>query len=341
MRRRRGFTLLEVMLAAMLGAMVVVACVGLFGAIESQTQLGRARFGETLEIGLTHGTAERAIQLLVMSDSPPPVEPTARSRERANQEDPEAETAPEEPLAPPETPRFVLEPDPGLSGSIELYDGRRISPQRLEVALRSPPVFVPTEARSPEEVRETRRERRSREEAEVEDPDAVEIAIAPGIRGVFELEFVPDNLGGTWSLWWRQFGAETGMGESETDWPEGMAPGRIRLASELTRVHWQVFRGNEMRDALTATWPDDLPAYVQLEIESIRGTNHQWLFEVGWTVGKEPGTESSTPLARESANPNDPTQRPGGAQPVPAPPNRNGRVPAAGDQHRESDGGGR
>ena len=42
MIRGRGFTLLETMLAAAIGALVVGACVGVFAAVESQERRLRA-----------------------------------------------------------------------------------------------------------------------------------------------------------------------------------------------------------------------------------------------------------------------------------------------------------
>jgi prepilin-type N-terminal cleavage/methylation domain-containing protein len=377
--RRRGFTLLEVMLAAILGSMILLACVGLFGAIDRQTLAGRDRFTETLELSTTHATAERAIQLLVMSDSPAPVEPSTRDRtepdpadpDEPDEQDPDAPAASDDPTAPPlpsDPPRFDLAFDPVHSGSMEVVDQqsgrvRVIPPQRLEVALRSPPIFVPTEPRAGDddpqrESRRERRERRAREDAEVEDPALVEIAIAPGVRGAFELVQVPgdpygDYPDGTWELWWRQLTTADGpapidSGADEMIWPEGMAPGAVRLASDLTRVHWQVFRGNEWRDEWTATWTDDLPAYVQLEVQTVHGTNHQWLLEVGWTTGKDPGTQTTTPL--QPSDPNNPTdpnnpngqnqQRPGETQPLPAGARRGGRAPASGKQPQNNPGGG-
>jgi hypothetical protein len=350
------------MLAAILGAMVLLACVGLFSAIDRQTIAGQDRFRETLELSTTHGVAERAIHLLVMSDSPPPVEPTERDGDRETapedpadpSEDPAAEPDPEPaaPLAPPEPPRFTLAFDPALSGAIELFDGRTIPPQRLEVALRAAPIFVPREspATTPdedpaEEARRLRRERRAREDAEVPEPQLVEITTAPGIRGVFELVELParDDDGSIWELWWRQVGnggaaaAEPVQTDgAEIIWPEGMAPGAVRLATDLSRVHWQVFRGGEWLDEWTATWPDDLPAYVQLEVATIHGTTHQWLLEVGWTTGKDPGTQTTTPINTENpaGGDNENPQAPGGAQPLPAVPRPAGRVPAAGDHLR-------
>ncbi len=447
-RIRRGFTLLEVMLAAMLGTMVVIACLGLFRAIEQQTIAGRARFSETMEIGMVHSAAERAIQLLLMSDAPRPTEPGAGGSESAGdgEEDAGADSGAgseanqndrgedgrrgrggrsrrdrgsqnqgnragggENPAASdpssgsaggesragrsgggggggaggsnrrgrdaaaaalvvvPETPRFDLSFDPAMTGSMEVFDRdgnrRRIQPQRLEVALRSAPVFVPS-ARGPvqteeERRRESNRERRARERQENEAPALTEATIAPGIRGAFELNFEPgpdldgDGLGGSYSLWWRQITPDPAGGEfladavaaEQVDWPEGLGPGRIRLASNLKRVHWQVYRGSQWRDEWSATWVDDLPAYVSLEIETAEGTNYQWLLEVGWSVGKDPGSPSaSSPEAGADADAGADGQgrrnRGGGnAEPIR---NRDpNRVPASGDNAPGGRGRGR
>lgn len=436
-RVRRGFTLLEVMLAAMLGTMVVIACLGLFRAIEQQTLAGRVRFTETLEVGMVHSTAERAIQLLLMSDAPRPVQPASGDSEPAddvegvagagsgsNQNDraedgrrgrsggerrdrgnrgqgqgdrargsqtpagsgsSAADAARGErgtgggsggagrganrrgrdaaaagPIVVPETPRFDLSFDPALTGSMEVFDRngnrRLIPPQRLEVALRSAPIFVPT-ARGPMETeeerrRESARERRAREERENEAPALADTTIAPGVRGAFELTFEPgpdldgDGRGGTYSLWWRQITPDPAGNQSlaevePIDWPEGLGPGRIRLASNLKRVHWQVFRGGQWRDEWSATWYDDLPAYVSLEIETAAGTNHQWLLEVGWSLGKEPGARV-TAAAESGSESGAGEQGRGNRNRGSTTPNRNpNRVPASGDNAPGGRGQGR
>lgn len=68
--RRRGFTLLETMLAAAIGALIVGACLGVFKAIEVHEQRLRARSAQVLALSRLRLVMQRTFSTLVMSDHP-------------------------------------------------------------------------------------------------------------------------------------------------------------------------------------------------------------------------------------------------------------------------------
>lgn len=74
---------------------------------------------------------------------------------------------------------------------------------------------------------------------------------------------------------------------------------RVRLLSGLTACHWTALRGRKERDKITAKFDRHLPAFVELEIVTVEGRRENWVFDVAWTVGPEPGSilpESLDPL---------------------------------------------
>lgn len=304
-RVRRGFTLLEVVLASVIGAAAVLACIGMFAAVDRHSVLGRDRFDEALELERTHEAVARAMQLLIMSDSPMPSTPAQGDAGRRGQQNSgdaaSSETTTDEP------PRFKLAYDPSLA--IEMIDseGTVARPQRFEVVLLAQPIFVASGAADdlakddrPRSRRELREQRRADEEALTSLVEE-DVTIAPGVRGVFELTFHPGpspipGMDGTFSLWWRRLDVSGDEWSGLPAGGDGSGIGRALLMSNLTFCRWTVFSKGELREEHTATWSEELPAYVFLRTETALGTFHEWLFELAWSTGKEPGTETRTPV---------------------------------------------
>lgn len=141
-RTRRAFTLLEVMLAAILGTLVVVSAIGLFDLMRRSDDRQFERMALAQEIALTHATVERALTTLVLSDAPLPgnekeMDERLRRFEQAvdnNEPEPFDETEP--------IPRMILRPDEnGQLMEFEL-DNRtqRMRTQTFEVTCLVPPV---------------------------------------------------------------------------------------------------------------------------------------------------------------------------------------------------------
>lgn len=94
----------------------------------------------------------------------------------------------------------------------------------------------------------------------------------------------------------------------------------IRLISGLRTCQWSIFRQKRLDSQIVALAARELPSYVELSLETIDGRRENWMFEVGWSVGQEPGR----PLAL-------------GADPINAPPIINGDPSLVGG---DIDGGG-
>ncbi len=67
-RRARAFTLLETMLAAAIGALVVAACVGVFSAVEKNEMRLRARSTQVMALSRMHTVMRRAFTSFIMAE---------------------------------------------------------------------------------------------------------------------------------------------------------------------------------------------------------------------------------------------------------------------------------
>lgn len=165
------------------------------------------------------------------------------------------------------------------------------------------------------------------EEADSEESEEIPV-LAPGVRGVFEL--VPDGLdplgalgpnagleGWTprqasspgWTLWWRELPPPPPQEETDEESEDESVPRRsleeveaeqtIKLAAArrvplmtgLRWIRWEVYRGKRFDTRTRATWISELPGFVKVAFETVEGRKENWMFEVSWTSGPEPGTE--------------------------------------------------
>jgi prepilin-type N-terminal cleavage/methylation domain-containing protein len=275
--RRRGFTLLETILAAVIGSLVLLACAGLFGLLDRSDRRLGARFEDVMAMERLRSAVARAMDTLVMSTEPQP--PGSDGRGLSD--------APAEGATRPPPPRFVLEPDlsPSLTGvlrraNIAGKDGA--APQRFEVVL----------ARSPVPPRGPR----------VAAPEHGRRAV----RGVFELRpdrrkekdhgsyaVKGDEAG--WTLWWRPLSipdgrttGEPGGNDGDTRWMDPADdPAATELITGLERCQWTVYVKREKQTQYAAVWALALPAYVELSVKTTAGVTARWMFEVGWSNAPE------------------------------------------------------
>jgi prepilin-type N-terminal cleavage/methylation domain-containing protein len=402
MMLRRGFTLLEVTLAAAMGGVILLACVGIFGALDRSDRLLEARAEQSGDLQRMRLVMQRTFMRIVTSDAPKPFVNDGRSNP-ARRPGQDADATP-----PP--PRLILE-NSRISqiATMTSEKGLTLSPQRLEVVLIESP--VPTA--KVDEVEEllagrvrggsTRRSDREKTSnfskgsggaagsasrsgidgagkaggtgsnagesklggskadgsklggSRLEAPslgssgldtkglsstggagklsDAIaaakdRAATAGGggsgetdgddddemtvrcTRGAFELR--PQELNGrqratmarrgmdgvtSWELWWVPLKPRV---------PEGVEPPASLMrrpldeptlvASNIRSLQWKLFDDRKKKTTGTATWQADLPAYVEVMVETTAGLKAEWMFEVDWATGSE------VPGARAAAN---------------------------------------
>jgi hypothetical protein len=174
-------------------------------------------------------------------------------------------------------------------------------PQRLELVLSKPPV-------PPGWGRNTTAEVMAANHATL----SVQQEMA-ATRGVFELR--PDRLTppsaasataapdqGGFTLWWRPLPAQpTGDAGDPYAMDPTEDPAAVAVVSGLTNCRWLAFKtvtednkpkSRQLLDAMDVLQFQDLPAYIQMEVETAGGLTASWMFEVGWSNGPETTEEA-------------------------------------------------
>lgn len=284
--RRRGFTIIETVLAASLGAAVVLVCLGIMGAMDRTQEVIARRQTQVEMLSRLHLVMERTFSSLVMAElntgavnlgGRTPLE-TGLQRDGIRGGERMAEPR----------PRLLLGPDPNAS--------RQGPVQRLEVVVSKAPV-------PPGWGRSTTAEVMEAQEAF----DALQVGMA-ATRGVFELrpdEATPvhlrDNLAppepGGWTLWWRPLPAQSTGEDGDPymlePWED---PTAVPVVSGLVQCRWLAFKAvsepgrprvREKQPALESMDFQGLPAYMEMEVRTAGGLTANWMFEIGWLNGPE------------------------------------------------------
>lgn len=332
----RSFTLLETMLATVIGGLVLITTFGVFRAIEHSESRFSQRYRQAQDLAIVQEVMRRAMGTLVVSGEPASGNTTSRNRTNQTPEGTPPAEGDGGSAAPQQTnrPRFLLEPD--MSDSADRWARAAAAaagvvgggvPQRFEVVLSRSPVprgFVHTlDTRLTQAVAAPMVEELDAQE-EAEREAALEVGqtrwVPMAVRGVFELRpdvatklvpgpdgRVPDPpAGGGWTLWWRPLPADEQIaaGQADTRLLDPTEDVRaVPLASGLTKCEWRVFDNRERKTTFSAEQMDALPAYVEMDVATTAGLSASWMFELAWTVGEE-GTEQS-PLPAEEENDTD------------------------------------
>lgn len=136
LKLRRGFTLLELMLAILLGAIIVFSTVGIFALLEKANRHQEARLERTQELAVARGTINNALSSLVMAPvQPGPQDAVTKEIEdyvrQAMIEEKEGSYTADTDVT---DSRFLLQPDITMIGP----DG--LPTQLLRVTVRSAPI---------------------------------------------------------------------------------------------------------------------------------------------------------------------------------------------------------
>lgn len=329
-RRSRGFTIIETVLATVVGALVLLGCVSVFLATNRAERAFSTRFERTSELWTTQLAMRRSfLQLLVDEQAPTPQAAQAQAEEY---------------------PRLLLSPDAGAPADASGY-----RPQRFELTLaRSPvPSIVGSQVGS-----------WLVENDRAQSLDFASSGLSSGaVRGVFEMrpagdrELLMADLGLAdpdprlrrrmqtdpppgWTLWWRPvLSAELADLQSggppradragSADEQRARLAGAIPLITGVDWLEWQVFKSDQFVSEYAGTGIMDLPAYVQIELSLVNGQYASWMFEIGYATGDDPtdgaspDDEDTDPDAEEGqprpgggpgGRPGDPGGGPGGGQ---------------------------
>ncbi len=311
---RPAFTLMETVLAMVLGAMVLLGSAGVFLGLAKMESTFASRYDRTSELGITHTILNRAMLSLQMEE----IQPARVTRQGSS--DPNANRAPaESAIDQPTRERIILETDPTTAP-----DSTGWTPQRLEMVTATPPVPAGLATQAAEwYVNQDR-------------ADSNNFTASDGsqgvVRGVFELrptgqrERIMQNLGlinpgdpilvtveaanyrldtahstPNWTLWWRpilsyeanQLLSGYGpLGDTIGDPDEIRArlAGAVPLLRNIERCLFEMYREDINISSYSGTTMSDLPAYAQFEVIMTNSQYASWMFEVDWVVGEDPST---------------------------------------------------
>ncbi|MEO1583222.1 MAG: type II secretion system protein [Planctomycetota bacterium] len=266
MSRRRGFTLLETVLAVAVGSIVLAATLGVLTTVrQSNAALGE-QSRDMNDLAQTQLAVRRAMDTLLAAPTGAVRGALAGSAEEAFI-DAVLDTANPDPI-------------PGLPARFEMTTGDN---PRFEMVLSRPLLDRP-----PEPGAGSRFERRlGRTAADVGAALGVSASDLPGHRGAFELrraqgEQHPD-------LWWVPLPPRpvTTAGGSPAPFDADTLPPPRRLCRDVTALRWTGFIDSERVPRVRAVESSQFPAFVELEIATAGGGYGNWTMELAWTVGAE------------------------------------------------------
>lgn len=252
---RRGFTLLELLMASLLATIIALTALGVMASIARADRASDQRTDAALALAQVHKTFQRTFRSVLL-DLPQRRVPTSRT-EGGQGNDPNDRPAPK--------PRVVLSEDESTKR------------QTLEVQLSMHPIL-----------------------GMVGGQQRPEYQRFQPVRGVFEVREEGANIAERAqqqevaaagreaqrpvAIWWVPL-LKDGSPEPESE---------VRVAGNLRAVRWQFARTGETKTlekfstGQFADW-SQIPAYVELEVETMSGQRGSFMYEIAGTTGKPPG----------------------------------------------------
>lgn len=164
--------------------------------------------------------------------------------------------------------------------------------------------------------------------------EASELAPVRAFRGAFEVRPMPVSQGSidaarvqgvdveqAWEMWWVPLPPRKDMNSSPSSFEIAAAGEPYLVASNLRFVKWMMYDDGEEKQAISSTWTSQLPAYIELSVETTAGLASKWMFEVDWGQGPEVPPEPQD-LGPKRATTVDGSVQPGGGQPGSSQPGR-------------------
>lgn len=278
--RLRGFTLIETVLAASLGSILVLMVVGMLGFMDRAEKRQSERIEQVDGIARVHTVMDKVFSSLLVADmniaaAAPVSDPGVDAPGKAKRE----------------TARLLIHTDE--SDSLKSMMSRMHisgSVQRMEVVLDKPLL--------PQNFAQGLSGSLATSAQATLSTDGLDVIPGP-IRGVFELrpdratvratgDRTPPREDGKvgWTLWWRPLV----YGDREAD-PKLLDPTEdpraVPLIAGLESCNWKGFVEREHKDNLRVTTYLNLPAYMEMEVRTLGGYYANWLFEMQWSVGNE------------------------------------------------------
>ena len=253
--RARGFTLLETMLAMVVGILVLTAALGVMTGVRSSESALVTRATQQRELADLRIAVSSALTRL----RPAPNNIIRQSIPNATDE--QLDAILDDPFA---------EPIEGLPHHFELSS--ESGKPRLEIVVDR----LPMGTYRPEEVELDADEETTEEDSVLTFGDLL------GFRGAFELRASQERT--AYELWWVPLPP---AGLEETAFDLTTLPEPTRLCAHLAEISWSAFIDSGKVSQIRAIESRQFPAYIELEVRTIDGLYASWMFELGWIPGAE------------------------------------------------------
>ena len=298
--KNRGFTLVEMTLAIVVGALVLLGVSGVFAAARSMDRIFGDQYEHSTQLHIAQMTIRRAmLSLLVLEDQrQSPSSTQSESTQIANQI--------------PDRSRLILETDPVYASIPGPWQ-----PQRFEVVLSTPPIALDMATKAAAWARITDRDEDSLDFSSSDASSGV-------LRSVFELRpdetreqimrragiMDPDlqadqrletleTAPAGWTLWWRPIlrteseflrNGGTPLADSVGTQEEirFRLAGAIPLVKNIDICSWTIYKSDLKVTEYETLEMSGLPAYAEFELLLLNGQYATWMFEVDWVLGDDP-----------------------------------------------------
>jgi len=333
----RGFTLVELTLAIVVGSLVLLGVSGVFAAARNMERIFGVQYNASTQLHITQMTIRRAMLTLQIEADQRQIAPDDTNTDENGNSIPE------------DRPRIILETDPAYASHPGQWQ-----PQRFEVVLSTPPIALNMATKAAAWARINDRDEDSLDFSSEDASGGV-------MRSVFELR--PDGIRERlmrqvgildpdpnadqksllaemtptgWTLWWRPIlHTESNFlknGGSPLPDSAGTAEeiryrlaGAIPLVKNIELCSWTVYKSDEKVSAYRALSMSQLPAYAEFELLLTNGQYASWMFEVDWVLGDDP-LDISEDDANNDDNADGDDDNNGNDNNDPSPPGDNGGV---------------
>ncbi len=299
-QHNRGFTLVELTLAIVVGGLVLIGISGVFAATRNMERIFGTQYNAATQLHITQMTMRRALLTLqILQDQGN----QASQSDGVNTEDVQAYE---------DRSRIILEPDPIYSEMLGAWQ-----PQRFEVVVSAAPIAMDLGTQAAQWARLTDRDENSLDFSTADASGGV-------IRSVFELRpdgareqimrrvglMDPDPKADEkmllasaqptgWTLWWRPIlwteanylrygGTPLHDAAGTQDEIRFRLAGAIPLVKDINVCSWTIFKSDEKVTDYEALEMSELPAYAEFDILLNSGAYASWMFEIDWVLGDDP-----------------------------------------------------
>ena len=250
---RRGFTMLETTLAIAVGSLVMAAAFGMIATIRTSERTLADQSSDMNDLASVQLAVRKALDTL--HTAPPNTVRSAMGDASEEAADAVLNTA-------------FPDPIPGVAPRLEMTTGTN---PRLEIVLSRPLLDRPPALPEGDGT------------AQSGSLALISAEQLPGHRGAFELQREDDDEFP--SLWWVPL--------PPRDIPLGVIfnndslPRPRKLCDDVRSLTWTAFIDSGRVPSVRAIEKIQLPAYIELEIETAGGAYGNWMFELAWTIGPE------------------------------------------------------